>query len=91
MGTSRASVVHREVQTDKQKSPLPARTKRAVTKRKVSGGSRSLERFQETANLLTVIQTCRFQGRSVMDFVAQSLMGTVAVTERPSLISHFNP
>lgn len=29
----------------------------AVTKRKVSGGSRSLERFQETANLLSVIQS----------------------------------
>ena len=63
----------------------------AVTKRKVSGGSRSLERFQDTANLLSVIQTCRFQGRSVMDFFTQSLMGTVAVTERPSLISHFAP
>jgi transposase len=29
----------------------------AVTKRKVSGGSRSMERFQHTANLLTVVQT----------------------------------
>ncbi len=28
----------------------------AVTKRKVSGGSRSMEQFQDTANLLTVIQ-----------------------------------
>jgi transposase len=27
----------------------------AVTKRKVSGGSRSMERFQDTANLLTVL------------------------------------
>ncbi|OLT63525.1 hypothetical protein BJP37_27405 [Moorena bouillonii PNG] len=41
----------------------------AVTKRKVSGGSRSLERFEQTANLLTVVQTCRFQKRSVMDFL----------------------
>ncbi len=70
----------------------------AVTKRKVSGGSRSLERFQETANLLSVIQTCRFQGRStlkdtashMMDFFTQSLMATVAIHERPSLISHFD-
>lgn len=31
----------------------------AVTKRKVSGGSRSLERFGDTASLLTVVQTCR--------------------------------
>ncbi len=27
----------------------------AITKRKVSGGSRSMERFQQTANLLTVV------------------------------------
>ncbi len=45
---------------------LAERTLRlAVTKRKISGGSRSMERFQDTANLLTVIQTCRHQGRSV--------------------------
>ena len=29
----------------------------AVTKRKVSGDSRSMERFKQTANLLSVIQT----------------------------------
>ena len=62
----------------------------AVTKRKLSGGSRSLERFQQTANNLSVIQTCRFQGRSVMDFFTQSLMATVAVSDRPSLISYFD-
>jgi transposase len=45
---------------------LAERTLRlAVTKRKISGGSRSMERFQDTANLLTVIQTCRHQGRCV--------------------------
>ena len=46
----------------------------AVTKRKISGGSRSMERFKHTANLLTVVQTCRRQGRSVIDFFEQSLM-----------------
>ncbi|MEM9274291.1 MAG: IS66 family transposase [Cyanobacteria bacterium P01_F01_bin.143] len=60
----------------------------AVTKRKVSGGSHCLERFQETADLLSVIQTCRFQGRSVMDFFTQSLMATADVHQRPSLVSH---
>lgn len=45
----------------------------AVTKRKVSGGSRSMERFSETAILLTVAQTCRFQGRSVMQFLSRAL------------------
>lgn len=45
----------------------------AVTKRKVSGGSRSLQRFEDTANLLTVIQTCRCQERSVIDFFASAL------------------
>ncbi|MGD1702379.1 IS66 family transposase, partial [Dapis sp. BLCC M229] len=45
----------------------------AITKRKVSGGSRSMERFQHTANLLSVVQTCRRQGRSVIDFFEESL------------------
>jgi hypothetical protein len=39
----------------------------AVTKRKVSGGSRSMDRFKHTAHLLTVVQTCRRQGRSICD------------------------
>ena len=80
---------HREIAPDNNLAERALRL--AVTKRKVSGGSRSLERFQETANLLSVIQTCRFQGRSVMDFFTQSLMATVAVHQRPSLISHFDP
>ena len=62
----------------------------AVTKRKVSGGSRNMKRFQDTASLLSVIQTCRFQGRSVMDFFTQALMATTGVIERPSLIPQFD-
>ncbi|NEQ83775.1 MAG: IS66 family transposase, partial [Moorea sp. SIO2I5] len=42
--------------------------------RKVSGGSRSMERFQHTANLLSVVQTCRRQCRSVIDFFEQAMM-----------------
>ena len=45
----------------------------AVTKRKISGGSRSLTRFEQTASLLTVVQTCRSQERSVIDFFAEAL------------------
>jgi transposase len=45
----------------------------SVTKRKVSGGSRSMKRFEETANLLSVIQTCRFQTRSVIDFFREAI------------------
>jgi len=57
---------------------LAERTLRlAVTKRKVSGGSRSMERFQDTANLLTVIQTCRRQGRSVIEFFTQAIKAMV--------------
>ncbi len=55
----------------------------AVTKRKVSGGSRSMERFQDTANNLSVIQTCRFQGRSVVDFFASALRANVGIEEQP--------
>lgn len=62
----------------------------AVTKRKVSGGSRSMERFQDTANNLSVIQTCRFQGRSVMDFLSSALKASVGIGEQPSLIPDFN-
>ena len=45
----------------------------AVTKRKVSGGSRLLSRLSDTASLLTVVQTCRIQQRSVIDFSASAL------------------
>ncbi len=62
----------------------------AVTKRKVSGGSRSMERFQHTANLLTVVQTCRRQGRSVIDFFAQALLaGSLDYQSRPSLLPKY--
>lgn len=47
-------------------------------------------RFQETANLLSVIQTCRFQSRSVMDFFQQALMATIGIADRPSLIPQFH-
>lgn len=59
----------------------------AVTKRKVSGGSRSLERFQDTAHLLTVVQTCRRQDRSVIHFFEQALQAQVHSSQlAPSLI-----
>jgi transposase len=58
-----------------------------VTKRKFSGGSRSLERFAETATLLSAAQTCRFQGRSVMQFLREALMAQAhADLPLPSLI-----
>ena len=63
---------HPEVPPDNNQAERSLRL--AVTKRKVSGGSRSMERFQHTANLLTVVQTCRRQGRSVIDFFAQALI-----------------
>jgi len=53
----------------------------AVTKRKVSGGSRSMARFQQTADLLTVIQTCRRQGRSVLTFFQQALRAEVELVQ----------
>ena len=62
----------------------------AVTKRKVSGGSRSIERFQHTANLLTVVQTCRRQSRSVIDFFAQALIADSSNSlSRPSLLPQY--
>ena len=62
---------HREIPPDNNLAERSLRL--AITKRKVSGGSRSMERFQHTANLLSVVQTCRRQRRSVVDFFEQSL------------------
>jgi transposase len=62
----------------------------AVTKRKVSGGSRSMDRFKHTAHLLTVVQTCRRQGRSVIDFFAQALIADSNNSlSRPSLLPQY--
>lgn len=59
----------------------------AVTKRKVSGGSRSLCRFEDTASLLTVVQTCRSQERSAINFFAEALRAHVGhANAYPSLI-----
>jgi transposase len=58
----------------------------AVTKRKVSGGSRSMFRFEQTADLLSVIQTCRFQCRSAMAFFRDALFAHSCDFLMPSLI-----
>lgn len=56
----------------------------AVTKRKVCGGSRSMEGLDNTAALLTVIQTCRAQGRSVVEFFRQALVDPSILSLIPS-------
>ena len=58
----------------------------AVTKRKVSGGSRSMSRFEQTADLLSVIQTCRFQGKSAMAFFRDAISAHSCNFFMPSLI-----
>ena len=58
----------------------------AVTKRKVSGGSRSMSRFEQTADLLSVIQTCRFQGKSAIAFFRDALSAHSCNFFMPSLI-----
>ena len=59
----------------------------AVTKRKVSGGSRCIKRFQHTANLLTVVQTCRRQKRSVIGFFEQAIIALIGDSQQaPSLL-----
>ena len=58
----------------------------ALTKGKVCGGSVSMERFQHTANLLTVIKTCRRQALSLIEFSDQPIKGIVNSTlQTPSL------
>jgi transposase len=77
---------HPEVPPDNNRSERSLRL--AVTKRKVCGGSRSMEGFAQTAILLTVIQTCRAQGRSVFEFFKQALMTASSFNDltMPSLI-----
>jgi hypothetical protein len=46
-----------------------------------------MERFKNTANLLTVVQTCRRQGRSVIEFFVQAIKAIVNPSvQPPSLI-----
>lgn len=61
----------------------------AVTKRKVSGGYRSMKRFEETADLLSVIQTCRFQARSLIAFFREALEADSCDFPMPELIPFF--
>lgn len=72
---------HPEVPPDNNRAERSLRP--AVTKRKVCGGSRSMKRFRETADLLGVIQTCRLQGRSAMQFFCDALAATVSPTDSP--------
>ena len=48
-----------------------------MTQRKVCGGSLSLELFQHPANLLTVIQTCRHQALSLIEFFDKPMKAMV--------------
>ena len=62
---------HPEVSPDNNRAERSLRL--GVTKRKIAGGSRSFSGFVDTARLLTVIQSCRAQGRSVLTFLRQGL------------------
>jgi transposase len=81
---------HPEVPPDNNRSERSLRL--AVTKRKVCGGSRSMEGFAQTALLLSVIQTCRTQGRSALEFFQQALMAMASdnLKPMPSLIPAIN-
>jgi transposase len=56
----------------------------AVTKRKVCGGSRSMDGLDNTAALLTVIQTCKAQGKSSLEFFRQALIDPTALSLIPT-------
>ncbi|NJR70104.1 MAG: IS66 family transposase [Synechococcales cyanobacterium CRU_2_2] len=62
---------HPEIPPDNNRSERAIRL--AVTKRNVCGGSRSMKGFADTATILTVIQTCRAQARSVPQFIISAL------------------
>lgn len=76
---------HPEIPPDNNRAERSLRL--AVTKRKVCGGSRSMDGFSQTAHLLSVLQTCRAQGRSVIEFFKQAIHAIVSPTvAKPSLI-----
>jgi len=72
---------HPEVPPDNNRSERSLRL--AVTKRKVCGGSRSMTGFAQTAILLTVIQTCRAQGQSALEFFRQALIAANPLNDLP--------
>jgi len=74
---------HPEVPPDNNQAERSLRL--AVTKRKVSGGSRTITRFAQTADLLSVLQTCRRQGRSVIEFFKQAGNSEVREWDIPAI------
>lgn len=62
-----------------------------VTKRKVSGGSRSMTGLAHTASLLTVIQSCRAQSRSILSFFRQALASVDDISLIPTPDFFVNP
>jgi transposase len=48
-----------------------------------------MPRFEQTADLLSVIQTCRFQARSAMTFFRQAISAHSCELTMPSLIPLF--
>jgi transposase len=58
----------------------------ALTKGKVCGSSLSIERFQHTTNLLTIIPTCLPQALSLIEFFDQPIKAMVNSAQTSSLI-----
>ena len=79
---------HPKVPPDNNRSERALRL--AVTKRTVCGRSRSMEGFADTANLLTVIQTCRAQGRSALEFFRQAIAQSIAQFAAYPIAEHLN-
>lgn len=80
---------HPEVPPDNNRAERSLRL--AVTKRKVCGGSRSMTGFAQTAALLSVIQTCRAQGRSALQCLRQVLIAATQADDAhlmPTLIPY---
>ena len=49
----------------------------------------SMARFEQTADLLSVIQTCRFQARSAMCFFREAISAHSCALAMPSLVPLF--
>ena len=58
-----------------------------VVRDRAAAADPSLSRFSDTANLLTIVQTCHFQQRCVIDFFGEALRAHIGnQISYPSLI-----
>jgi transposase len=65
--------------------------RRAVRWRRLSPGTASKGGSQFVANVLSVVETCRLQGRDVLEFLTSGCQAAAAKAPLPALLPRANP